>query len=122
MRVHGRTLEDLFQNALVGFAAIVGKGIERGTAAVPQEARLEADSTANLLVEFLNEALYFMNVNKAVYDRAVFTEFSETALHGILRGQTVDGFAEDVKAVTYHGAEILGDATGNFIVELVFDV
>lgn len=122
MKVRGRTLAELFSNALAGFASIVGEGVERGEAVAPQEVHLEADSASNLLVEFLNEALYLVNVNKAVYDRVAFTEFSETAMRGTLRGYTVDGFAEDVKAVTYHGVAIGQDGRGNVEAELIFDI
>ncbi|MBI2624023.1 archease [Candidatus Parcubacteria bacterium] len=120
-RVVGGSLEGLFQNALAGFAHIIGVGIPRGRP-IQKKFVLESGSTTNLLIDFLNEALYCSNVEKAIFDQVTFSELSENKLVGILRGHRVDGFAEDVKAVTYYGAEIRRDAAGNFTVELVFDV
>ncbi|MBI2625775.1 archease [Candidatus Parcubacteria bacterium] len=120
-RVFGVSLEDLFQNALAGFAHIIGAGISRGEP-IQHKFALESGSATNLLIDFLNEALYCSNVEKAIFDQVTFSELSESKLVGILRGHRVDRFAEDVKAVTYHGAEIRQDTAGKFAVELVFDV
>lgn len=119
MRVWGSTLEELFQNALAGLAYILG-----GEAGLPKSSpvKVSADSPTNLLIDFLNEVLYLSNINKAVYDRVEFEKFSERELAGTLRGHGVAGFAEDVKAVTYYGAEINKNSTGEFEVEIVLDI
>lgn len=122
IRVWGRDLEDLFLNALAGLAHVIGEEVARGSVVEPATVKIIAASATNLLVDFLNEVLYLSNVNKAVYGRAEFKKFSEIELEGILHGYKVDGFAEDVKAVTYHGAEIKVNDDGEWEVEIVFDI
>ena len=122
MRVFGGSLEDLFQNALAALAHIMGDGVQRTREARPQRVQLEAETATNLLIDFLSEALYLANVEKAIYDQVEFTEFSERELVGTLRGYAVDGFAEDVKAVTYHGAEIKKRKDGKLEIEIVLDI
>lgn len=122
VRVFGGSLEELFHNALEALMAIMGEGAYKTGPAESQQIHLTADSATNLLIEFLNEVLYLSNVNKAVYDRVEFSTFSGKELAGSLHGHSIDGFAEDVKAVTYHGAEIRRGGADNFVVELVFDV
>lgn len=122
VRVFGATLEELFQHALEALMTTMGEGMRRTGPAEPQMIHMQADSATNLLVDFLSEALYLANVEKAIYDRAHFEALSQTELRATLTGQAVDSFAEDIKAVTYHGAEIKRSERGQFGVEIVFDI
>ncbi len=122
MKIWGSSLEELFQNALAGFAYIIGSSVERGQEVEPQQVIVETDSPTNLLIDFLNEVLYLSNVNKAVYEKLEIEKLIETQLQGVLKGYRVGGFAKDIKAVTYHGAKVKKKENGNLEVEIVFDI
>ncbi len=106
IRAWGKTLEELFENSLLGMAEYMKKGAGSlaGRAARPVD-DAGGDYTI-LLVNFLSSALTLADTHNEVYSRVNFEEFSETRLKGTLLGAAVDEFDEDIKAVTYHGAEI----------------
>jgi SHS2 domain-containing protein len=61
----------------------------------------------SLLINFLSEALYLSAVNKVVYERVVFTNFSLEKASGVLGGYAISKFNNsEIKAVTHHGVNI----------------
>ena len=122
IRVWGQTIAELFGGALAGLAGVLAGNFAKKSAARSEELEVSADSSVNLLIDFLNEALYLSNVDKAVYDEIEFSELSATSLRGLLKGFAVGSFAEDVKAVTYHGAQIKKSTNGYYEVEILLDI
>ena len=127
--VEGRTLEELFSEALRGMMDLMkpegGPETEEAPgrqAASSREIALEAPSATALLVDFLNEALSLAHRHREIYEVPAFEEISEGRVRAVLRGQPVESFGEDIKAVTYHEAEIRKNAAGNFETMLVFDI
>ena len=57
-----------------------------------------------------------------MYDRVVFSELSDNNLRAELFGREVDGFSEDIKAVTYHGASVSKNSDGNLEIIILFDI
>jgi len=80
-----------------------------------------SDRTA-LLVDFLNEALSLAQIHKEVYLSVAFSTFSEIALEATLKGAKVDEFNEDIKAVTYHEADVRQNEKGEWETTLIFDI
>jgi len=112
--------EELFADSLRGLMAVLEP--ERLTAdAVRAEVRIESPDATVLLVDFLNEALTRAHVRREAYDGVVFATLTDTQLAATLHGVRAGGFREDVKAVTYHEAEVvLRD--GVWSTTLVFDI
>ena len=114
------SLEDLFRDAMLGMYAVM-----RGTAggsAVEREVRVDdsAGPTA-LLIDFLNEVLGRAHIGREMFDSVAFTRFEPNSLTATLTGTTPADFEEDVKAVTYHEADVRqGD--GVWTTMLVFDL
>lgn len=75
-----------------------------------------------LLVDFLSEVLYLSNIHKAVYWKINFGSFSDTHLEGETFGREVEGFEEDIKAVTYHQLEIKQREDGYWEATVIFDI
>ena len=122
LKVEADNLSELFVVALEGMNSIMKeRGYERGEKSKRIISVESPDETA-LLVDFLNEVLYQSHTNKEVYIEVNFLEFSETALKAEIYGQKVDGFDEDVKAVTYHEADVIKNEKGNFETMIVFDI
>lgn len=122
IRIQSKTLEELFQNALLGLNHVLASDRPRGSSVRAEFLEILSSSATGLLIDFLNEVLYLSNVHKAVYDRVRFSKFSDTELAARLDGFGLDGFAEDVKAVTYHGAQIKKDRQGYYEVEIILDI
>jgi SHS2 domain-containing protein len=120
LKVRGRNQEELFRNALKGLGAIMKSGVTARDISRPF-AVSAPDETA-LLVDFLNEALYLANVNKEVYNDVMFHVLDEMHCEGELIGAAVEEFDEDIKAVTYHEAEIIVKPDGFREVTLTFDI
>lgn len=117
----GATLKELFENALRGMAEYMKRGSSFGTLTSSRPIEVSASDATLLLVDFLSRALALADANGEVYPRVSFDEFSETHLRGTLRGFPVESFDEDVKAVTYHEAEIRKTAEG-YEVTIVCDI
>ncbi len=118
LEVYGKTIEELFKNAAEALADIQKKG------AVGRELKeriaVEAASQSALLVDFLNDILAKSQINKAVY-RVDSLDFAGNKLTAKISGAKVEKFDEDVKAVTYHEADVKKDGD-LFTAKLVLDI
>lgn len=120
MRVAAPSREALFADALRGLMSVMQPEAITTNAVVAAIA-IDAPDTTVLLVDFLNEALTRAVVRRDMYTSAEFGSFTDTSLVATLSGVSVGGFREDVKAVTYHEAEVeLRD--GEWSTNLVFDI
>lgn len=121
LKVSAKNKESLFKEALKGMMGILKEKPEKGRS-TSQEIEIESFDQTSLLVDFLNEGLYNAYSEKAVYYDAEFTLFGNNKLRAKLIGYKIkDGFDEDIKAATYHEAEIKKE-NENFTVTLVFDI
>lgn len=125
IRVWGDSLENLFSEALIAMMKIVKITTKLpidNLVVMEREIRIEAPDVTALLVDFLSEALALSQTNKEVYTEVKFNRFSETELEALPRGVKVDDFSEDIKAVTYHEAEVKQNEKGEWETILVFDI
>lgn len=122
MKVAGKTLPDLFSEALRGMMSVLKSDAEKGAAAVKRQVVMEAGDTTALLVDFLSEALSLAQTRKEIYTGASFRMFTETSLEAELIGLAVEEFDEDIKAVTYHEADVKRNEMGEWETMLVFDI
>ena len=117
----GKTKQELFLNALLGMEAGLRPEI-RSTKSEIRNIKVTSLDINALLVDFLSEVLYSVQINKEIYNEIKFTKFTDTELAAELSGQKVESFGEDIKAVTYHGLEILRNKDGLWQVEVLFDI
>ncbi len=121
--VEADSLEELFKGALNGMADIIKKG--SGAVKVETMAKMikidSLDSTS-LLIDFLSEVLQYSQEEKAVYCRMKILKLENNTLEAEIYGREADGFDEDVKAVTYHEAEIKKNEKGNWETIIIFDI
>ncbi len=122
--VHGRTLEELFQNAAAGLFDLM-VGLDR---IAPREERMievDAADKEELLVNWLNELLYLFEVEELVLCEFRILRFSPTRLEAAARGEAFDPnrhpIAAEIKAATYHQLR-LEQVDGEWRTRLVFDV
>ncbi len=120
----GDSLPELFLAALEGMAEVMCEGACRSPGERPLSRRVELSSydTTALLIDFLSEALTLAQIDDALYCEARFADLSPTSLTAELRGMSVDRFDLDVKAVSYHEAEVVQDGQGGYHTSVIFDI
>ena len=120
LRVSADSVEDLFRDAVRGMYAVM-RG-ERGSETVTRVISVDDSAdTTSLLVDFLNEVLNRSQIGREMFEEVRFTRFEPLSLTAELTGTAPAEFEEDVKAVTYHEAEVrLED--GAWTTMLVFDL
>lgn len=127
IRVWGNSLENLFREAVLIMMKLI-KTEPEGTPTNERQIEIEAPDATALLVDFLSGVLALSQTHKEVYTEVKFNKFSPSAnsvqarLKAVLRGRKVDEFDEDIKAVTYHEAEIQKNQEGKWQTFLVFDI
>lgn len=121
LRVSAPSLEELFRDAMRGMYAVM-RGDAAGGARVTRTLAVhDSADTTSLLIDFLNEVLGRAHVAGELFDEVAFTRFDATSLDATLTGLAPASFEEDVKAVTYHEAEVRRDG-GGWETVVVFDL
>jgi SHS2 domain-containing protein len=59
-----------------------------------------------LLVDLLNESLTLSQIHHEAYERLVIRSIGESFVEGSFVGRAVTGALDEIKAVTYHGAQV----------------
>jgi SHS2 domain-containing protein len=96
--------------------------------AVREEFRFEAagEDEAELLVDFLRELLWLHAEHEFLYADVRFEELGSRRAVAVVRGERVDParheVVREIKAVTYHGLEVVRGAGGGWTARVVFDV
>src|SRR2546423_13891467 len=103
-------MEDLFRDAMRGMFAIMCSGaLRRADGALKCAAtQIEIDSLdrTTLLVDFLSEVLTRAHIDRAVFDDVTFEQLTERDLKATISGHASARFEQDIKAVTYHEADV----------------
>lgn len=125
LKVSGTTLEEIFRSALEAMAYLQKKDFcseqKRGIT-VQEKIKLKAADATILLIDFLSEALTLSQINKAIYCEVIFEQLSATNLIAVVSGSKPDNFDEDIKAVTYHEAELKQNSKQQFETVIIFDI
>ncbi len=116
IEIESETIEGLFALAVEGFVSVLLGGAE---AVRPREHRklmVEGEDARDLLVGLLNELIYTFDAHRWVPRTAEEVEFRQTALSIVLKGEPyhpgIHPPAVEIKAATYHGAEVWQERDG----------
>lgn len=127
LKVESNSLSELFQTALLGMAEILKKDYKMLLNKHPNvaEIAISAPDETALLIDFLSEVLTRSQVDKAIFFNAQFLVLEPTRLVANAYGEKLNEngkFDEDIKAVTYHEANIVKNKKGNLETIIVFDI
>lgn len=125
LKVTGGTRGDVFRLALEAMAELMKENFCRtGKEDFFREEKLELKSIdgTSLLVDFLSEVLTLSHINKSIYCEVIFDVLTETEIRASVRGKATNRFDKDIKAVTYHEAELKSNEKGQWESILVFDL
>ena len=125
LRAHGATLEEVFEQATLALAEVLGVSRPEGGEDAGEEVSLEvaAEDLGGLLVDWLNEVLYLHEVRAAaVAGVRVDTVADHRAAGALTLGPgTAPEEGTVVKAATYHRLRVKRVA-GGFLAEVYLDV
>jgi SHS2 domain-containing protein len=118
IRVVAAAIEELFIDSIRGLMAVMQPS--GGASPVEETVDVSGPDTTALLIDLLNEVLSRAHIHRAAYEpeSIVLRDGSATAR---LRRQSGATFEEDVKAVTWHEADVRQDGA-DWITTLVLDV
>ncbi|MEK7162360.1 MAG: archease [Patescibacteria group bacterium] len=123
LRVWGRNPEELFSEALLAMMQILKSDLRfKNEDLRMRNIKIQSPDMTALLVDFLNEALTLAQTNHEIYTEVHFKKLTEAELDTELSGFPVEEFEEDIKAVTYHEAEVIKNKKGDYETNLVFDI
>lgn len=124
MRIQGSSEEELFSVGMEGIGRILKKDVFENTRQANEfvEISLVSVDMTTLLVEFLNEVLMFSHTQKAVFFDVAIQHISEKEIRAKIKGCKVEAFDEDIKAVTYHEAQVEKNETGMLETIIVLDI
>lgn len=106
--VESDNIEDLFSVSLEAICSILISGEVDIHQQFTLEEFLEIESfdQSALLIDFLSDALVIMNKHKAIFPYVSIQSLEVRKLSAKIYGYPVDEFKEDIKAITYHEANI----------------
>lgn len=123
-RVEAKNLEDLFATSLKGLAKLLREDLSPATdePGISDRLEVEAQDATALLVDFLSEILTLSHIHKTVFLQADIKEISSNKVRANIDGIRVDYFDEEIKAVTFHQADIHKNEKGLLQTNIVFDI
>jgi len=122
IRAFGKTKEELFLNMMIGMNENMKPEIKKPIEKTKREIKIESPDLDSLLVDFLSEVLYLIQVNKEIYNNIEFKKFTDTEIEAELFGQKAERFGEDIKAVTYHQLDVCQTKGGTWEARVLFDI
>ena len=84
--------------------------------------KLESVDRTALLIDFLSDVLTQNHMDQAIYCDVSIKQLSGSGIDAVIRGNPVDSFEDDIKAVTYHEAEVIQDGKGNWSCMVIVDI
>ena len=119
--VAATTVERLFEDALLGLMDVIRA--ERASGETTRETvPIESVDRTALLIDFLNYALTQCHLHRRRYTAASFASLGATSLSATLTSVPAGDLQEDVKAVTYHEADVRRGEDGMWRTTLVLDI
>lgn len=89
---------------------------------VTEVVELKSPDRTTLLIDFLSEVLTLSQIHKAIFHELDILRMTDCQLSANLSGTKVGLFDEDVKAVTYHEAQVNLNEDGDWQTKIIFDI
>lgn len=121
LRVYGKDLKELLQNAALGMACLICEETFLSDENIHHSLEIIADDIEGLLVEWLNELVFLVEVKSFIFQRLEIQTISETYLKAKIYGKIAREMKVHIKAVTYHNLNIVETKNG-LEATVVFDI
>jgi SHS2 domain-containing protein len=120
LRIHGRTLRQLFANAAYAMFSQLAD-LEEIEPNLRREVKVEGIDYESLLVNWLNQLLYLHDTHHEVYVACEIHSLSRQRLQATVQGAATENIHTIIKAATYHDLSI-AKTDGWYLATVVFDV
>ncbi len=107
IKIQGNNLEELFKSGFYGVLSIVAS--RKALISESKTIELYAPDKESMLVDFLNEILYLINVKNWLPAKIVELNIDENNLKSVINGEkfsSTDIIKTEIKAATYHNINI----------------
>ncbi len=122
LAAYGKNLAEAFANAAYGMFSIIAE-LNAVEEKLSRRVEVDGDDIESLLFEWLNNLLYFLDVDTILFKRFDIIEFGEGHLTAECYGEMYDASRHQlrtgVKSATYHMLEV--DREKNRV-QVIFDV
>jgi len=119
LKIYGKDKKELFKNALLALNnKLEPKTKEEKTKRI---IKVESEDLSTLLVDFLNEVISLGAVKNETYNEIKFIDFTDKRLEVKLKGKKVKSFRNEIKATSYHKAEIKKKEK-RYQINIIFDI
>ena len=109
IRAYGKTPQEVFENAAVGMFSLMAD-LSTVKESESFDFSVEGEDRENLLVEWLNELLYFFETENVLLKKFEITEWSDHHLSARTTGERIDlqrhSLETQIKAATYHTLKV----------------
>lgn len=124
LTAYGKTLNELFENSAYGMFSQI-TDIEKVKPKDKVEVQVEGYDKESLLVNWLNELIYFLTTKKMLFSQFKIKKIRDNSLSAEIRGQKIDCKKHlchlEIKAATYHNLKISKTKEG-YQTTIIFDV
>ena len=124
MLIEAETLQDLFGLGVKGMNTILKDKFCEGSHEIDNSTiiEVEASDNTNLLIDFLSYVLSSAYIEKSIYCGVKIMEFSEYRIKAKISGTRVEAYDEEIKAVTYHEANVIKNDKDLWETCIIFDI
>ncbi|HEY3992017.1 MAG TPA: archease [Ktedonobacteraceae bacterium] len=124
LHAYGQDLPELFVNAAAGMESLMVAPAQI-EARVSREVRVDGHDLVALLIAWLNELIFLFDTEYLLLKQFEIQDFTGTSLRATVSGEPYDSARHDlssaIKAVTWHEAEVVSEATG-YRARIIFDI
>jgi SHS2 domain-containing protein len=117
-----QSLEELFSEGMKSLYIILQPSGKMKNKGYRKSILLSGSDKTVMLIDFLNVVLSDSLINNRVYNKIVLFRIHDDFLRIVLESSDIESFIKDVKAVTYHEAEIKESRTGMMQTSIILDI
>ena len=122
--IRGRDLKELFENAGRGFFHLI-TDMRRVRERLEKRVEVGQESLERLMVDWLNELLYFHDVENLLFKTFRVESVGKGGLKAVVKGESfregVHAVKTEIKAVTYHQIQVQKE-DGLWKARVIFDL
>jgi len=123
LQIKANSRHELFKAGILGLAQIISPRKKERNYQLRRKIQVSSNDFTTLFIDLLNEILTHIHIDKCIYDHIKTLNIKDDHTVMVeLEGYLISRFTRDVKAVTYHEAEIIQSAAGIYQTIIILDI
>ena len=123
VKIESDSLEGLFHAGFQAMAEVIKKENEnKDSNKITRKIEVKSMDITVLLIDFLSAVLTETHIGQVSFFDLEILNLSDQSIVALIKGCPVDHFDEDIKAVTYHEADVVKNEKGNWETLIIFDI